>query len=76
MLHKKLPNPDPLPPTPPQEKEKVSGPLQRVATNNNASAGLKTDAENVKEASTNTQEQMHTGPKAVSWKQPISQPNP
>jgi len=54
FLHKKLPNPDPLPPPPTQEK--VVSPLQRVATNNETSLTLKADAKNIKEASANTQE--------------------
>jgi len=76
ILHKKLPNPnpDPLPPPPPQEK--VASPLQRVATNNKTSLTLKTDAKNIKEDFTNAQDQMHTGPKSVSWKNPTSQPTP
>jgi len=47
-----------------------------VATNNETSLTLKTDAKNIKGAFTNTQDQMHTGPKSVSWKNPISQHTP
>jgi len=46
ILHKKLPNPDPLPPPPPQEK--VVGPLQRVATNDKSSLTLKPHAKILK----------------------------
>ena len=77
ILHKKLSNPDPLPPPPPQEK--VVGALQRVPTHNKTSLTLKADSENNKAAFSNTLDQMHTGPAStlkVTWQNPVSQTDP
>jgi len=82
ILHKKIPNPDPLPPPPPKQhttQEKVVAAPQRVPTNDKTSLTLKANAENNKEAFPNTIDQMHTGPKSklkVSWQIPVSQTNP
>jgi len=77
ILLKKLSNPDPLPPSPPQEK--VIGALQRVPTNNDTSLTLKADSENNQAAFSATLDQMHTDPKStrkVTWQNPVSQTTP